>query len=140
MTSGRIDLSSLKKVCGLLHIQISDAKLMVLASWFDTNGSYMMDYNAFLSHIYASSELQVKTSLPKSEQLSSPSDFSQAFVESPLNKKNSVQRRLMRLKEEEDKKAARIALIKAEKLNIKSKLASVETQKKMLEELQQLKA
>lgn len=140
MTSGRIDLSSLKKVCGLLHIQISDAKLMVLASWFDTNGSYMMDYNAFLSHIYASSELQVKTSLPKSKQLSSPSDFSQAFVESPLNKKNSVQRRLMRLKEEEDKKAARIALIKAEKLNIKSKLASVETQKKMLEEMQQLKA
>jgi Ca2+-binding EF-hand superfamily protein len=130
---GRVSMSDLKAVCADLQVSVSDAKLQVLLSWFDSNGTNSMDYNAFIDQLYGSEGLD-GTEKVKRATYHLLDHFKEGMMaDSPATKKMS--KRALKLKEEEERRTASMARMKAEKALLKNKLVSIDLQKKALEEL-----
>jgi Ca2+-binding EF-hand superfamily protein len=64
--TGRLNVDDVSKVCHELRVSIPDKnELQSLVTWFDTDGSRSLDYNAFVRELYGDDITTVKLVLPK---------------------------------------------------------------------------
>lgn len=131
--TGHVTLSTLRTICKDLHASIGDAKLQVLLSWFDSNGSNTMDYNAFIQQLYGADApsfvpLRIETKSEGNGNFIKHSEHTSPPKKVPTKK-------LSKLREEDARRLDRLAQMRSEKLFIKSKLASIDTQKRELQDL-----
>jgi Ca2+-binding EF-hand superfamily protein len=126
--SGRVNLDGLRTLCKEIHADLSDAKLLALLSWFDSDGTGRMNYDAFVDELYGNKSTARNTRLFAKVE-------SNIFPESTpplLLKSYSIQ--LPKLKVDDEKRLTRLVQMKQEKALVKKKLASLDYQRKELEE------
>lgn len=129
---GSIGLEALKSICREIHVQLSDAKLQVLLSWFDSDGSNTLDYNMFIDQLYGPSKTFSDSVSAKKMETDDHSHMRESIFSysSPL-RLPPVRKKKPKVGEES--KIRRMALVNAEKAFIKSKLSSIDSQMKILE-------
>ena len=130
---GRVGLEGLRTVCRAIRADLSDAKLQVLLTWFDSDGSNTLDYNLLSNQLYGSSSTE-SSPAEKMEPVDNPNRSltkNNIFPDpSPLPKLILRRKKLIA---EDEKRNRSVTIVNTEKALIKSRLSSIDSQMKLLE-------
>ena len=63
--NGRVDMDSVRTICGELGVRIDEKEIMAFVAWFDTNGTNHLDYNELVRQFYGEDIATRGVKLPK---------------------------------------------------------------------------
>ena len=72
---GRLDASGVMAASKELGVRMTDKEVMDLVTWFDTDGTRQMDYNAFTAQMFGDDIMTKSLQLPKLHKLAGSASF-----------------------------------------------------------------
>jgi Ca2+-binding EF-hand superfamily protein len=139
-STGKVDLSGLTDASKELLVTLTSSELNDLVTWFDTDGSRRMDYNAFTAQLFGEDIMTRTLHLPKLHKLAGSATFNLSStykgtdnIESggdcSMNKKTmlveSQKAKILRLN-------AKRNIVQGERKSVVSKLKTIDQQKEAI--------